>query len=277
MLRNFDELKKYALLATDGKIGRVIDCYFDDQGWAVRYLVVDTGLWLTNRKVLISPIAVGRLDDSADDENQTVSVGLTMEQIKNSPDIDTDKPVSRQHENDYIGYYGYPGYWGGAGLWGVGMYPDLMMEGYANNTLPSESSEREKELRLAHQAESRRASEDIHLRSCKEVIGYQVHATDGDVGHVSGMLVDEQSWAIGYLIVDTGHWWSGHKVLIAPHWIEVIQWGEKNVTVSLTRQEVKDAPHYNGNAPLNTEPEIVIPAHYRRDSAGQDSHSLPDF
>lgn len=260
MLRTISDLKKYTIHATDGDMGHVVDCYFDDQLWAVRYLIVETGMWLFNRKVLISPIAIGKPDW----DNKALAVQLTKEQVKNSPAIDTDKPVSRQHENDYIGYYGYPGYWGGAGLWGVGMYPDLMMQGYVNNTLPIEISERKKEQKIALEIAETHASDDIHLRSCNEVIGYGLHATDGDVGHVSGMLVDEKSWAIRYLIVETGHWWSGHTVLIAPLWIDQIQWSERNVTVSLTQNEVKNAPLYDSSMPLNRELEIKMHQHYRR-------------
>ena len=101
------------------------DFYFDDLAWVVRYLVVETGSWLSSRKVLISPIAIGHPDWA----ERVLPVSITKEQVKNSPDIDTDKPVSRQHEMQYLGYYGYPSYWGGAGLWGSGAYPGAMLTG----------------------------------------------------------------------------------------------------------------------------------------------------
>ena len=103
MLRNVKDLRGYAIRATDGVIGRVDDFYFDDEGWAIRYLVVDTGSWLSGRKVLISPIAVG----SPDWTTQVLPVSLTRTQVEHSPDIDTRRPVSRQHEAEYFGYYGY--------------------------------------------------------------------------------------------------------------------------------------------------------------------------
>ena len=123
MLRNFKDLEGYAVGATDGTIGHVEDFFFDDRAWVVRYLVVDTGTWLSSRKVLLSPIAIGR----ADWTEKVLHVLLTREQVKNSPDIDAAKPVSRQHEVEHFGYYGYPYYWGGAGYWGGGMYPNLML------------------------------------------------------------------------------------------------------------------------------------------------------
>jgi len=114
MLRSMDDLKDYTIHATDGNIGHVKDFYFDDETWAIRYLIVDTGSWLSNRKVLISPIAI-RIPNWRD---RVLPVSITKEQVRNSPDIDTDKPVSRQHEVEFQEHYNYPSYWGGAGLWG---------------------------------------------------------------------------------------------------------------------------------------------------------------
>ncbi len=127
MLRSTKDLQGYAIHATDGTIGHLKDFYFDDEMWIVRYLVVDTGKCLEGRKVLISPIAIGQPNW----EENVLPVTLTKEQVKNSPDIDTDKPVSRQHEIHYFGYYGYPFYWGGTGLWGTEIYPNMMRLGYA--------------------------------------------------------------------------------------------------------------------------------------------------
>jgi len=116
MLRTVRDLQGYAIRATDGVIGEVADFFFDDEDWVIRYLVVDAGTWLRGRHVLISPVAIGHPDWMA----QLLPVSITKDQVKNSPDIDTRKPVSRQHETEHLGYYGYPFYWGGAGLWGMG-------------------------------------------------------------------------------------------------------------------------------------------------------------
>jgi uncharacterized protein YrrD len=247
VLRNVKELRGFAIHATDGMIGEVDDLYFDDGDWAIRYLVVDTGHWLSGRKVLISPLAIGHLDWMA----QQLSVRLTKARIEGSPDIDTRKPVSRQHEAAYSGYYGYPAYWGGAGLWGIGAYPGNLMT----------------EPRLVDEMKTRRTSatetsEDCHLRSSKVVIGNHVHATDGDIGHVEDLLVDDDTWAIRYMIVDTSNWWGGHHVLVAPQWIEAVSWPDAKVSVDLTRQAVKDAPPYDSAAQLDRQQEQAIYEHY---------------
>ena len=259
MLRGMNDLEDYTIGATDGDIGQVEDFYFDDHAWVIRYFVVDTGSWLASRKVLISPIAIH-------DPNwalRRLPVSITQEQVRNSPDIDTDKPVSRQHELQYYGYYGYPYYWGGAGIWGGGMYPYLMYPGYAD--FGSGRIEREKpnaEYVKAEQARHR--DDDPNLRSCKAVIGYHIHATDGDIGHVEGLLIDEETWAIRYIVVNTSNWWVGHKVLIAPQWIKDMSWSDQSVSVDLARVSIKGAPPYDSTAELNRELESGLYAHYGR-------------
>lgn len=252
MLRNAKEMEGYAVCATDGTIGHVKDFYLDDDKWVVRYLVVDTGGWLSSRKVLISPIAVG----TPDWDQRLMPVSISREQVKRSPDIDTDKPVSRQHEMMHAGYYGDPYYWGGGGYWGLGMYPYVTMPGYGgfggSAVIPGEE-----------QCEStRHKHEDPHLRSCNAIVGYHIHASDGDIGHVAGLLIDDQTWAVRYLVVDTSNWWLGHQVLIAPQWIESVRWSNEAVAVSFTRQAVRDAPIYDSQAAMSRKAEDRLYKHY---------------
>ena len=243
-----------------GTIGHVKDFYFDDRAWIVRYLVVEAGAWLASRKVLVSPIAIG----SADWPERLLHVRMTMDQVKKSPDIDTDKPVSRQHEVEYSGYYGYPYYWGGAGYWGGGMYPNLMMPAYGGHD--SQQAVRSEEQEAPARAEEARSrNEDPHLRSCRAVMKYHVHASDGDIGHIEGMLVDDATWAVRYFIVNTSNWWLGHQVLVAPQWIEDVSSLDSKVSVKLTRQAIKEAPAFDSASALDRAYEVRLYEHYRRD------------
>ncbi len=250
MLRSAKELKGYAIGASDGDIGQVDDLYFDDEAWTVRYLAVDTGTWLSGRRVLISPISLGRPDWTA----KKLPVALTRERVSNSPDINTQKPVSRQHEADYFGYYGYPYYWGGLGTWGMGAYPGHLISA---NAVQAD--------RIAQAAAAEAAQGvDSHLRSCAAVTGHHIEATDGEIGHVEDFLFDDDSWSIRYLVVDTSNWWLGHKVVVAPRWITSVSWPDAKVSVDLTRQAVKDAPPYDGLVPLDRQQETGIHEHYGR-------------
>ena len=258
MLRSLRDLEGYVISATDGSIGQVKDVYFDDKSWVVRYLIVDTGSWLSSRKVLISPIAIGQSNSG----DRVLPASISREQVKNSPDIDTDKPVSRQHEMEYLGYYEYPYYWGGAGFWGAGVYPNAMLMGvgFAGSDA-AHATAQAAEARAAREA-VRHQDDDPHLRSGHAVMKYDIEASDGGVGHVQGLLIDEETWAIRYLIVNTSNWWVGHRVLIAPQWIKSVSWPDHSVMVNLTRQAVKDAPPYNSAVTLDREGESRLHKHY---------------
>jgi hypothetical protein len=252
MLRSVKSLEGFAIGATDGTFGKLKDFYFDDQAWVIRYLVVDTSSWLGGREVLISPYSISQPDWTGN----LLPAKITKEQIKNSPSIESNEPVSRQYEKRYLGYYGYPYYWGGSSLWGPNYYPhtnwyseDHLNHGYLGYlSTPSDD-----ELG------------DPHLRSCNAVKGYHIHATDGEIGHVRGYLVDDLTWSIRYLIVNTSNWWVGHSVLISPEWIEQVSWAESSVKVSIDRQALKAAPAYDQAAIFDRNAESAIYNHYRRD------------
>ncbi len=260
MLRSVNELNDYAIRASDGDIGHVRDFFFDDKAWVIRYLVVETGSWLLSRKVLISPISVGR----ANWAEKILPVSISKEKVRTSPDIDTEQPVSRQHEMQYLAYYGYPYYWGGGGLWGMNDTPSLMMPGTGAMESTILASGREEDRALERAREQRQRDQDPHLRSACAVMRYRVHASDGDIGHVDGFLVDEESWALRYLVVNTSNWWMGHKVVISPQWIHAVNWLESSVSIDLRRDAIRDAPPYETAEALDRQREIQTHTHYGR-------------
>jgi hypothetical protein len=246
MLTN-SRLKDFTIRASDGELGTVDQLYFDDETWAIRYLIVDTGGWLGGRRVLISPMSV----IGTDWEARQLDVALTKKQVENSPNIDTHVPVSRQHEAAYLGYYGYPSYWGGPFLWGPSYYP---INAAAANVHPAETTA----------DRVRRESTDSHLRSTEAVTGYHIEANDGEIGHVDGFVVDDEAWAIRYIEVATRNWWPGKKVLVSPAWIESVSWTDSKVTLALSRETIKDAPEYIESRPITREYENRLYFHYGR-------------
>ncbi len=250
MLNTFSHLTDASVNATDGAIGDIKAAFFDDSSWAIRYLVVDAGTWLNERKVLISPYAVRQpvVLGSA------INVALTRQQVENSPDIDTHQPISRQHERDYLRYYNYPEYWNGGQMWGMGAYP----------VLPYMPSPQDLEMAEVNRAKDARAAEP-HLRSSLVVTGYDIQATDESIGHIKDFVFDDESWAIRYLVVDTRNWWpGGRKVLIATHWIESIDWSTSTVRLGLTRDQVKNSPEYDEALPIARAYEMRLHDAYNR-------------
>jgi uncharacterized protein YrrD len=234
MLHSAKKLNGFAIAATDGDIGKVTDMYFDDQKWAIRYFVVDTGGWLTERKVLISPISVRDVDW----EHRSVNVNLTRQQIKASPGIDTEQPVSRRQEVELFRHYDYPLYWTGPLLWGFGAFPPL------GGLLRRGSDPAE-----ANDTEAGEDHADSHLRSSNEVIGYDIQETNGGIGHVEDFLFDQRNWSIRFMIVDTRHWWPGRHVLISPQLIQDVNWPSRHVVVNVTREAVENGPEYDPDHP----------------------------
>lgn len=241
MLSKAKTLNGYKLDSRDGEIGKVKEFYFDDQHWTIRYLVADTGNWLAARKVLISPYALNTVIKSA----KHLTVDLTKKQIEDSPSLDTHKPVSQQFEVDYYGYYRWPAYWSGSSAWGEYPYIERDKTKWGKGTEAAKSWDR-------------------HLRSTEEVTSYHVQALDGEIGHIEDFVIDDETWAIRYLIVGTKNWWPGKKVLISPQWIERVSWSEAKVFINLSREAVKKSPEYTEEALLAREYEIGLHRHYDR-------------
>jgi hypothetical protein len=257
MLRSVKSLEGFAIGATDGAFGKVKDFYFDDEAWVVRYLVVDTSAWLGGRRVLISPYAISQPGW----DGTVLPAAITKEQIKNSPGIDTEEPVSRQYEKSYLGYYGYPYYWGGPGLWGENYHPGTALTGV------------DAQYHDGYRGYLKRPSGDDgdpHLRSCNAVKGYYLGASDGEIGHVQGFLIDDSTWSIRYMIVNTSNWWVGHQVLVSPEWIQQVSWADSKVTVALDREAIKSSPIYTENMVFDRDAELGVYKHYGRKSYWHD-------
>ena len=259
MLRNVKDLHGVVVEGTDGSIGQIDDLFFDDEAWTIRFLVVETDAWLGGRKVLISPVAAGEPDWN----RRLLPASVTREQVRKSPDVDSQKPVSRQHETEHAAYYGYPYYWGGSGIWGDGMRPRMMLGAYGGAKSP-QAKRQETEFVQAQAAVHRQRGDDPHLRSFRAVIRYHIHASNGEIGHVDGMIVDDETWTVRYLVVNTSDWWLGHQVLVAPEWISEISWLEATVAVDLSREAIKHAPAYDPDVLPDREQERRLYEHHDR-------------
>jgi hypothetical protein len=239
MLYKSKTLKGYKLDSLNGEIGQAREFYFDDRHWAIRYLVADTGNWLTGRQVLISPYAL----ETVNKDGQCITINLTKKQIEDSPPLESDIPVSQQFEQAYYGYYGWPLYWGGPYMWGN--YPYIVR----NSEKWKATTQDEK-------------SWDAHLRSTHAVSGYNIHASDGEIGHVEDFIIDDDTWAIRYLVINTKNWWPGNKVLISTKWINRVSWGESKVFVKLSREAIMKSPEYTEESLLTRNYESALHKHY---------------
>lgn len=241
MLRNAKSLHNFELRARDGVIGKVKDFFFDDLRWTVRYAVVDTGAWLTSRKVLISTGAIM----GSEWDNNILDVDLTQAQIKDSPRLEAEQPVSRDYEVSLNRYYGWPNYWAGPGY-----APEAVAipEPLPVVVAPEGSSE----VSIPAPTRGRVApGGDPALRSTNEVTGYHIEALDGAIGHVEDFLVDDHTWDLRYIIIDTRNWLPGKKVVVSPEWISDVKWTQSTVYVDLPRDGIKESPVYDPSEPMS--------------------------
>lgn len=241
MLIKSKVLKGYKINALDSEMGSVKEFYFDDRFWTVRYLVVETGNWFNSKQVLISPYFI----QSVDYEGELINVNLTKQQVADSPPYDSDKPVSRQYEEEFTLYYGTPYYWGSANMWGY--YPYLLRDKEMwNRKLDPENSW------------------NPNLRSSREVTNYTFQATDGEIGHVDNFIINDDTWTIRYFVLDTKNWLSGRKILISTQWIDHISWDESKVYIDLTRETIRNAPDYDEDEVMARDKEILLHDYFKK-------------
>jgi len=240
MLRSIRDLHGSTVSAVDGDIGSVSQAYFDDESWGVRYLVVETGNWLNDRQVLVSPYSVKHTDPAASERQPDAGrpqAGIAAARDRVSALLQLSDLLGR---SEPLGMGAYPAYDP------TGVSPDALLDEPPGPTL-----------------DAVKPQPDVHLRSTDEVKGYHLKTADGSIGHVSDFIYDDTDWAIRYLVVETHNWWPGGKaVLIAIHWIDGVDWFDSTVSTALTRDVIKNSPAYDDSMPIDRPYEVVLHQFY---------------
>jgi hypothetical protein len=234
MLRSAKQLYGDNLTALDGELGTVKDFYFCDQLWAVRYVVVETGKWLSGRQVLLSPHAFG----CQYPDGKNLPVRLTRKQIEGSPTLEWHKPVSRQFEAEYHRHYGWPAYWLSEVLSQTNRFPLMVppVETGLNGLVPAIAPDPE--------------DADAHLHSMQAVRGYHLNASDGIIGHVADFMMDDATWTVRQLVVKTGHRITGREVQVPTGKVDRISYTESAVFVNMLGEAVEQCPAYQSASPV---------------------------
>ena len=245
MLKLASAFKGYSIEASDGEIGTVADFLFDDRNWLTRWLVVDTGKWLTGRKVLLHPAALGK----ADHERRELPVALTKAQIQGSPELSAHEPVSMQMEHLLYDYYGWQ--------------PMSIESAFGANPIASKYSAPPLFV-FAPVAETaiRPDACNPHLRSLEAITGYHIIGSDGEIGKAEDMLIDDAGWGVPYLVVDAGNWWSGKHVLMSRHTVREISWADRQIRVEVALHQVKASPPWTVLGDVDPDYEKDLHDHY---------------
>jgi hypothetical protein len=253
MLKNLKQITNFKILARGSNVtfGKVKDIYFDDEKWAVRYLVVDTGKWLTESLTLVSPYNVIEVDW----DEGTVWVNLTKRQIEKEPKAELNKPVTRLYETQYNNYYGLPNYWAN----GLGIEIDGLWAG-------SDYPHRPENLEIYNFGYDSEIGKDQHLRSIGEVLGYHIQAVgDDDFGAITDFILEEATWALRYIVIDTHKFWpGGKKILFSPAWVDKFDWNAKKLVTDFHRKVIESCPEYNPDIPIENIIEESLFSHFGR-------------
>jgi len=232
MLRTLDNLLGYRLAASDGEIGRIRDFFFEDMTWKLRYLIAETGHWLKSRRVLVSPSALGAINSG----KREFQVGLTREQVRNSPDIDTDKPVSRQQERAVVAHYGWP-------------IPDGILATDLKEETPGNG--------------------DPHLRSFLEISTYRLEHAGAKLGTAEDFVLDDENWILRSLIVGFGGWTGSVQAAIPVAQVHSISWADRIISTSMTKEDLDKLSLFDSSAPVNRVEKLIYFDYCGRPAAGQ--------
>ncbi len=253
MLKSINEIIGYTLFSKGDDVGKCKDLLFDDQLWTVRHMVADTGGWLVGKKVLVSPVMVQKTDW----QMQSIFLDITREQLEKCPSLLEDEPVSREHERKIFQFLNCPYYWVDNGLWGHAAYPAVMTR------VPEESAQKADEKILEEpQAQD---GEENHLRSYKEVKGYNIETSDGNIGHVDDFILEDKTWALRYVVVDTRNWLpGGKKILLSLNWVKKVIWELSLLFLDIRKEQVENSPEFDPEQPVNIEYETRLYDYYGR-------------
>lgn len=230
-IRSANDLIGYKIDGRDeSNIGKVKDFLFDDAKWTVRYLVADTGSWLSSHQVLISPMSL--LQPNIGESPSSIPTKLTKGEIEDAPRLVEDGPVSRRYEMAHARFHGLHPYWVGPATFPIG------------NAGPTVDEMKRYEAELTD-------IDRCHVRSAKAVTGYAIQAKDSEVGHVKDFIIDTVSWMIDWMVVDTRNWLPGRKVMISPRSVTNIDWKTRQAKVELTEEQIKASPPFDPNEPVN--------------------------
>lgn len=230
MLRSVNELLGLSISAQDGDGGTLHDVYFDDVFWKIHYLIVDTGTWFSENRVLISPGMAGKPFSGFE---KNLPVNLTVQQVKNSPKHDQAKPVSLQLTRNLVDYYR--------------MQWQMLSGGMTQHSVPDFSdfaAARMVDKRIRHNRQN--VEENHHLRSLREIRQYLIVAQNEIVGQFDDLIVNDELWHFSHLVSSPNSILPiGDKKTIATGRIKSLEWESAKIVLDISPEAFRELPPYD--------------------------------
>jgi uncharacterized protein YrrD len=231
-----EKVRNVAVSATDGLLGKVDQFFFDSGSWAIRYIVVEMGPLLSTQKKLLSPRAIQSIGP------EELRVNISKDQLRRSPDVDADQPVSRQKELEIHKHFGWSFYWDNpdyATTFGTSLYPGMNI--YPDAPRDTDRNDEKNRQDLARECEPEKRC----LRSTKKVTGYTVVAQDQEIGSVKEFLFDDEHWVLRYIIAETGPLLASKKHILSSQWSQKIEWRTNRIYFDIDPTIIKHGPPYD--------------------------------
>lgn len=259
MVRSLKGIVGYRLDAQGDCVGKVKDLLFDDEKMAVRYIVANTGGWLSKHKVLISPHHLH--EPNLERIGNYFDLALTKAKVENAPLLQTEAPISRQYEDAFAAYYDHPPYWSGAMIWGFHGSPGGAAIPPDGQPAPPDD--------VIDQIEK------SHLRSFEEVRKYDIQASDGIIGVLDDLIVECDSWRLRYVIVDINGWIPGGKRMLDIDWLDGFDFTGAVAKIDLPKEKIKNAPDFDPTAAVNVDYQARLYNYYGKPVQWEDP--VPKF
>ena len=228
------------------EIGTICGFVVDKRSWNVSHIVVQIGKGLEDQNVLISQLAFGK--PLLSDKVFPVSLTKGRSGIQSSDDFTDLSACSYVTKLEVC--LGPPNGWALVRPMPLPAFPMPMVSSFY----------------VMENASSTQGEQncDVRPQSCRDLIGSSVQATDGRVGVVDDLIVDDDCWLVRYVVLDTGRWFPGRKVILSTSWLKHASEDDPTLLMDLTSEAVKDGPTYDPGVPINRELESGIFAHYDR-------------
>jgi len=223
----------------DGEIGRIEDLCFREDEWTVRYVVV--AMEDLAREALLLSAYLGPFQR----DTHTVPADIRREQVQNTPALDRTQALTQQDEQELHELYGWPVYW-----W------EQEHEITPIDDLWGESAE---EPPVA--AEPEPEEEGPQLQFVSDLLEiYGVQSDDGEVGILQDVIVEDETWAITYLVVNLQP--AGHRVLLATEYVQTVDLGARRIYLAVTKDAIVNSPIVSSEQPLTPELEQSLREYY---------------
>jgi hypothetical protein len=225
-LFRFSELTACTVAAVDDDLGIVDDLYVDPASWKLRYLGVIAEYHATATTVLIPPFALEPIGVLPGE----LEVQLLRQEVLQAPGILPGTPVTRDQEKRLYAHYGWPGYWE------TGDVP--VRPGLAQTPYP--------------------------VRPARDLIGLRVDGSEGELGSVEDLLVDDLLWDLRYLQVDPRDSGLEGCCLVSTRWLATKDWRGRLRCQELSASALRDGPRFGSAARISPKDEVDLHRYFSR-------------